>query len=265
MLRLIPHHITPVLLLSWAPFGYSAEALIIGEGQVESAPDYVELSIQVQSQCYPTAEDARKINDTAAKKIVDFLNSKIKKKDSYNFVASSGGYTLPFQYYYQNKYLCQNTFQKQNTITLRTQDLAHFEGLFAEIQQTVYQQFSRNAPTVVESSISFVTMSEPLPGISNELRSKLEKNALGVAFKDASAKLAALFENKKIENLKMIYASELPPPEPKPFFQSSGAPMMMGARVAKSEEAPPVQFAQQNINKVIYFKFTFDDIVLSEP
>ncbi len=97
------------LLLSAIKIAHAAEAVIIGEGHLLNAPDYVELSILVDSKCYPTAAEARKINDDASRKIVDFLNTKLQKKDNYNSVTSSGGYTSSYQNYYQDKYLCQIT------------------------------------------------------------------------------------------------------------------------------------------------------------
>ena len=249
------------LLISWIPLSFGADALITGEGQVRSTPDFVELSIVIESKCYPTPGDARKFNDEAARKIVDFLNTKVKKKDIYNSVVSSGGYTLPYQTYYQDKVLCQNTFQKQNTIVFRTQDMKDFESLFNEIQNMVYDQFARSAPAVIEASLSFVTMSDPLPSISNELRSELEQKAIALAFIDAKSKLSALF-GSKIQNVKMIHASELPP-EPNPVYQREAAPMMMaGAHMAKKTENAPVQFEEQEIFKTIYFTFTFDDIAV---
>ena len=252
----------PALLLSYFNISFAAEAILIGEGQVISSPDYVEMSIIVDSKCYPTPGDARKVNDEASRKIVDFLNTKIKKKDAYNIVVSTGGFTLPYQTYYQERYLCQNTFQKQNVIVFKTQDLKEFEGLFNEIQNVVYKQFDRTPPSVIESSISFVTMSDPTPGISIPLRSKLEQKALTLAYEDAKEKLFSLLGKNTIQNLKLVRASEISPEEPKPIFQARGAPMMMGARMEKNVEQAPVQFDEQNISKTIYFEFKFDDIVL---
>jgi uncharacterized protein YggE len=250
------------LLISWVPIGFSAEAILTGQGQVLSAPDYVELTILVDSKCYGSVDEARKINDTATRKIVDFLNDKLEKKDTYNAVTSYGGYTLPYQTYYQDKYFCQDTFQKQNTIVFRTQNIKQFEGLFEEIQNMVYKQFPRNAPAVVESAISYVTMSNPTPGISTALRTALEQKAIALALHDATAKLSALMGTNKIQNLKISHVSELPPDEIKPFFREMAPMAMASGRMEKSGNSAPVQFDEQNINKIIYFKFTFDDITL---
>lgn len=252
------------LLISWAPIGLCAEAIIIGEGHVLSSPDYIELSILIDSKCYATPNQARKVNDEAARKIVDFLNGKIKKKDNYNTVISTGGYTQPYQTYYQDKYFCQDTFQKQNNIIFRTQDLENFESLFDEIQNVVYKQLSRAAPNVIEASISSATMSSPVPGVSQELRATLEQKALNLAYQDATAKLSALLKNNKIQNLKLTKASEIPPTEPMPTFERRAAPMalMAAGGAANKMEQAPVQFDEQNIDKTIFFQFSFDDISL---
>jgi len=252
------------LVFSWAPLGYCAQALISGQGQVLSSPDYVELSILVDSKCYSTPDDARQVNDEASRKIVDFLNAKIKKKDNYNIVISTGGYTLPYETYYQDKFLCQNTYQKQNTIIFRTQELEHFETLFNDIQNMIYKQFKRTAPTIIDSSVSFVIMSNPTPSITDALRTQLEQKAIALAFNDASQKLSALFGNQKMQNVKMIDASEFSPDEPTPFYAQSAAPMalMRAGGMNKQAERAPVQFEEQTIKKTIYFRFTFDDIVI---
>jgi uncharacterized protein YggE len=251
------------LLISWVPIGNSAEAIITGVGHVKSSPDYIELNILIDSKCYASPNEARKVNDESARKIVDFLNEKIKKKDNYNTVISTGGYTQPYRTYYQDKYFCEDTFQKQNNIIFRTQDLENFESLFNEIQNVVYKQLSRAAPNVIEASISYATMSSPIAGISQELRSQLEQKSLALAFQDATAKLSALLKSNKIQNLKMTRASEIPPIEPMPIYQKRmAAPMEMMAGGARAQDSAPVQFDEQDIDKTIYFQFTFDDINL---
>ncbi len=251
------------LIGCWLSTSYAAQATITGQGEVLSYPDYVELSIVVDSKCYASPSDARKINDESARKIVDFLNGKVKNKDEYNTVISNGGYTSPYQTYYENKYLCQNTFQKQNTITFRTQDLENFEALFNEIQSFVYKELSRSAPRFIDSAISYATMSNPVPGVSRALNAKLEQQALGIAFADANAKLTALFGDHKVQNLKLTEASEIAPTEQPIYRQKFGTARAMMMDGGAMESAPaPVQFDKQEVSKTIYFKFTFDDIGL---
>lgn len=243
---------------------YGAEAIIIGQGELRSAPDYVELSILVDSKCYNTVAEARKVNDDASRKIVDFLNTKITKKDAYNSVVTTGGFTSAYQTYYQNKYFCENTFQKQNTIIFRTQEVDKFEALFEEIQNTVYKEVDRYAPSIIQSSISFAVMSSPMPGISNEQRTELEKQAIGLAFKDAKAKLTALFGNTKVLNLKLVSASDssVMQPVPMPYYQKARMASAPMAEMGGSQA--PVQFDQQEISKTVTFKFTFDDLPITQ-
>ena len=233
-------------------------------GQVRSAPDYVELTISVESKCYPTPGDARKVNDESARKIVDFLNGKIKKKDPYNTVISTGGYTSPYQTWYEDKRFCENTFQKQTIIIFRTQDVKNFESLFDEVQNNVYKELSRDMPNVIQASISSASMSNPVPGVSDEQRTQLEKQAIALAFKDARAKLSALFGEKGVMNLKMTSASEISPQMPTPIYQRRSPMAMMKAGGGAEVMAPsaPVQFDDQEIAKTIYFTFSFDDINL---
>lgn len=249
-------------LISLSTSAYSAEALLSGEGQVQSAPDFVEITLSVDSKCYATPGDARKVNDEASRKIVDFLNSKIQNKNNYNNVITTGGYTLPYQNYYRDKIVCLNTFQKNNTIVFRTQDMKNFETLFNDIQNRVYKEFKSDPASAIESEISYVTISDPIPSISDDVRAQLENSATALAFTNAKNKLYALLGKDKIKNLKMTQASEFAPDEPTPIFRSSSAPMMVTGRMQKNSEQAPVQFDEKKVNKTIYFKFVFDDISL---
>lgn len=251
-----------LLLICGSQLTHAGEALIAGQGQVTSVPDYVEINITVDSKCYATPAEASKANDEAARKIVDFLNNKVKRKDQYNKVISNGGYTSPFQVYVHDKILCPNTFQKQNTITFRTQDLNNIESLFFDIQNTVYQQFKGSEPTVIDAPISYAVISNPVPSLSASLRAQLERKAIALAFADAQAKLRALFGTYPLHNVKVTQASEFSPDEPKPVFRSGNAPMMARAVSEKFAQRAPVQFEDQTFEKTIYFTFVFDDISL---
>lgn len=250
-------------LLGFCGATFGAQAVMTGQGRVLASPDYVEVVIQVESKCYNTPAEARTANDDAARKIVDFLNSKVKKDNHYSKVISLGGYTNPYQMYHQDKILCPNTFQKTNNITFRTQEIVNFEPLFDEIQSQVYKLFTTQPRGMIESSVTYVTLSSPMPNLSDEKRAQLEQQAMTMALGDAKGKLMALFGLDNIQNLKIIQVSELPPEKPMPLYDAGGhAPMaMMSARAEKSAPAP-VQFDTEWITKMVYFTFSFDDFVI---
>lgn len=241
---------------------FAAEALLSGEGQVLTEPDYVEMIITVESKCYPTPEEASKQNDAAARKIVDFLNTKISQKDAYNRVVSQGGVTSSYQNYQRDKVLCQNTFQKQNHITFRTQAMHNFEILYNEIQSTVLKSFNQPYPDNIDNPISYVTISQPEPKVTPTQRAKLEQNAIALAYQDAKMKLFSLFDNNQIRKLKVIEVSEFPPEDTEPFHKQRG-PMMMKAEMGVAGGQAPVQFGEQPIHKTLFFKFQFEDIVIN--
>lgn len=251
------------ILLSCSQSSFGAEAVLVGEGEVLGAPNTVTLTISVDSKCYSTPSDAREKNDQATRKIVDFLNTKIKKKDAYNAVVVNGGYTSNYQTYFRNEIYCSDTFQKQTGILFKTQELENFEELFNEIQNVVYKEFERNAPSVIQQTISYVSMSNPQPSISSERQSQLEQQAMGLAFTDAKNKLKSLF-GANIQNLKMVRASEIPPDSPVPIYTHKSSPMAMmaGGMAPQEASAAPVQFDDLRVHKTIYFNFTFDDIAL---
>ena len=242
--------------------GYSAQASITGEGRVLSAPDYVELSINVQSSCYATPDAAREANDKAASEIVRYLNSKIKDNGFYNKVISEGGYTQTYQTYYRDKILCENTFQKNNNIRIRTQNVEQFSRLFDSIQKEVYKQFQTEPRSMIESSVTFVTLSAPTPRISSERQNKLEKEAMGKALVDAKSKLQGLFDGQVLNNLKIVDVSEYREETPRPIPMAQGARMMMSAG-ATEKVAAPVQFDDQWVVKTMYFRFAFDDVTIT--
>ncbi len=244
---------------------FGAEAVIMGQGRVLANPDYVELGIQVESKCYSHPAEARKANDEAARKIVDFLNTKINKinkENNHNKVISLGGYTSAYQQYYQDKIVCPNTFQKTNNITFRTQEVENFELLFNEIQSQVYALFSAEPRGMMESSITYVTLSSPIPNVSDQKTAELEQQAMSMALDNARSKLKALFGVEKIQNLKLRQVSEWAPEKSIPYAQAPMA-MMSGARAEKSASAP-VQFDREWVSKTLYFTFGFDDLALEK-
>ena len=250
-------------LLSYFNVAQAAQAIMTGQGRVLANPDYIELGIQVESKCYATPAEARKANDAAARKIVDFLNTKVKQDNHYNKVISLGGYTNPYQMYYQDKILCPNTFQKTNNITFRTQEIANFEALFDDVQNQVYQLFTTEPRGMIESSVTYVTVTSPMANVSDEKRAQFEQEAMTMALGNAKGKLMALFGVDKIQNLKVVQVSEIPPEQPMPMpHMRDNAPMaMMSARAEKAGPAP-VQFDNEWINKVVYFTFSFDDFTM---
>lgn len=240
----------------------AAQALIMGEGRMLSTPDFVELGIEVQSRCYSTPKDAREANDEAASKIVSYLNKHIQGEGYYNKVISEGGYTQPYSTYHRDKVLCENTFQKNNSIRIRTQQVEDFQALFDGIQKEVYKHFETQPRGLIESSVTYVTMTSPQPQMSTDRKDKLERDAMSLALKDAQAKLQVMFADQPIKNLKITEISELQPNEPPPRPMMRNV-QMMAMDASGAEAAPaPVQFDDQWIHKTIYFRFTFDDVEL---
>jgi hypothetical protein len=244
----------PALLLATAPICNAAEAVLTGQGKILTQPDYVELNISIHSKCFDTPKDAVNKNDSAAEKLVEYLNSKIDGEGHYNKVITRGGFTQPFQIHQRNKILCENTFQKQNNIILRTQNIKDFESLFQEIQSKAYNLFDKDPKNLIESETTYITMGQPTAKISEDKENTLEQKALNLALQNAKSKLKALFSDDEIQNLKIVHISELPPKTPMPEVRKHHARMMM----AESSHTAPVQFDDQWISRTLYFTFSFD-------
>lgn len=250
---------TLYLCLALAPnVSFATQAMLSGQGQVLTEPDYVELNITVHAQCYDTPKAASQASDLAAKKVVDFLNAKNKGDGFYNKVVTQGGYTQPFRSYHRKQEYCKDTFQKQQTITFRTQQLTGFEKMYNEIQAKVNEQFNKTPISAVESEITHVTMSNPIPKISHLKRTELEQKAYGMALENVKAKLEALFKSETLQGVKIVQVSEQPINEPIPVPRAQYSKQMSVNQNMMQESAQaPVQFDQQWLSRTLYFTFEF--------
>jgi uncharacterized protein YggE len=240
------------LFFFWIGQTWASEVLLTGVGRVLSRPDYVEMTLQVQSLCYDTPEQAMQSSDKVASKLVAFLNQNINRNDYYNQVVSAGGFTGPYQDYSQNK-VCQNTFQKNHQITFRTKRVADFDKLFNLIQNEISQHFSQQPKSSIESAQTFVNLGLPQPLVSHEKRRTYEKEALSLAMADAQEKLESMPFSKPFRNLRILEVSEVnQAPGPMPF--ASKALLQTGGGGA------PVQFEDIWIEKNLFVRYSFDDV-----
>lgn len=248
-----------LLILITPGLTHATKVELSGQGKVLSEPDYVELRLHINSQCYNTPQDAANANDKAAAKIVSYLNSKVKNDGYYNKVVSHGGYTQTFQSYHRNNIYCKDTFQKSNNIIFRTKDINNFANTFNAIQDKVLESFAKNPKNYIESEITFATISSPQPLISQDKQTELEQQAMSLALKNAKAKLTALFKGQSIDNFKITHISEQAAPIPSPIYNTRQKEMMLASDSAHGASyTAPVQFDSQWLNKTLYFTFEFE-------
>lgn len=252
----------PVAFLM-AQSAFASEAYFVGTGTVSSTPDYVELSIYVNSECYKSTSLARQATDNVASEIVNFLKMRIKNTGDFkNKIITNGGYTQPFSKYINNQHgsrqVCLGTFQKRTTITIRTSDVANFSELFDEIQDLVYSSYKQSAPNVDEP-VNYVTLDAPQTRITRENNAILEKTALGLALKNAKERLFAAFgcEPLRVEIIDMSETQASQTPQTHSYAPKMMRAMAMDSGGGQMEAAAPIEFDALLVSKNIYVKFSF--------
>ena len=167
----------------------------IGEGRLSQAPEYIELAVTIQSECYATPLAASEANDAAVAKVMALLRKSTDSANSKDGVLNSGGFTQPFSRYLgHNRTVCESTFQKTTQLMLKTSKIADFRTHFHEIQRTVFSA-SMRAPTDRDKeqaqAVTFAKLDTPKTRLYYETREKLEQQALGLALDNARKKFEA--------------------------------------------------------------------------
>lgn len=179
--------------LSHLAFGGSGS--FIGEGRKPHAPEFIQLVATVHSECYASPAAAVNATDAVASRIFNFFKSQIDPSNGKDAVLTSGGYTRPFSRYISTsrRTICNNTFQKTTSITLKTANIKNFSSDFSEIQDLVYAQFLK--PSIVQLNVgqpvTYVTLGTPVPQLYNSTRQNMEKKVLAMALENAIEKFKA--------------------------------------------------------------------------
>lgn len=165
----------------------------IGEGRLSHAPEYVELTMTITSECFPTPLAASQATDAAVAKAVRFLRGKIDKSNPKDGVFTRGGFTRPFSRYVSvGVTVCRGTFQKTSTITMKSSRVAQFDRDFATIQRMVLGGSLRKTDDPrSQDAITFANLGTPTPRLYHQTRERLEQEALAKALANARKKLAA--------------------------------------------------------------------------
>lgn len=165
----------------------------VGEGRLFAAPDYVELEISVQAECFATPLAASEAADAAAAKVMALANAAIDPESSKDGVFSRGGFTRPFSRYVgSGQTVCNGTFQKTATIVVKSSRLSRFASAFGQLQRAVLggPLSKPNTPTR-EVGITFASLGTPVPRLYHETREQLEQRALASAIANARKKFEA--------------------------------------------------------------------------
>ena len=161
----------------------------IGEGRLSHAPEYIELTVTIKAECYPTPMAANKAADTAAEQVMTLLRSSLDPQNPKDGVFSQGGYSRPFSRYDDGRTVCRGTFAKTSTIVMKTSRIADFAARYPEIQEEVLQKSLSQPPSDSSTRpVTYATLSNPQPELYYETREKLEQQALADALVNARQK-----------------------------------------------------------------------------
>lgn len=224
----------------------------VGEGRLSHAADFVELDIQITSQCYRTPLEAVEATDAAVAKVMQLLEAKTDPNNDKDGVFSRGGYTQPFSRYDSrtDRHSCVGTFQKTSTVVLKTSKLDSFAQDFAEIQNIVFTTMSGPSDPSLEQGVTFATTGTPEPQLYYETREQLEQQALADALVNARQKFestaAAACTNADYRVLKFVENSP-----------GGGRPIPYGG-VGGGDLEGAVGFDAIWINKVLDVFFVID-------
>ena len=185
------HHVIPASVVEITKTDHPT--VFIGEGRLSHAPQYLELSVTVHSECYPTPLEASLATDEAATNVMNLLRGAIDRDNPKDGVFSSGGYTQPFsRYVRQDVTVCKGTYQKTSTIVMKSSRVAEFPTEYAEIQRVVFSGSLRQVgDDRSEKPVTFASLGEPVPQLYYETRERLEQQALANALANAQLKFSA--------------------------------------------------------------------------
>lgn len=227
-----------------------------GEGEVKADADYISLNITARSDCQLTPKDAQVAVDEVVDKIDKYLQ-KLKNADDPHFkVLIDGGYTAPYSRYWDNKTLCEKTFQKNTNITLNIANTPGFSKVFSELQSYILGQFDQETFNGQEVARAYVSIGMPEPRLTEQHTEELSREALGIAFKDAQANFMATIKSCKPHPWKVLSIKEAGSYQPPIMYKAHYMARNMAA--APEAMAAPVRFDSLRVKKSLAVTFSFE-------
>jgi uncharacterized protein YggE len=162
---------------------------LVGEGRLSHAPEFIELAVEVHSECYPTPLGASRATDQATARVIDRLRRAIDQTNPQDGVFSRGGYSGEFKRYVGGVTTCTGTFQKSTTVVVKTSRMAAFGEDYAQIQEVILSDtLRRPGGPRGDEPLTYVSFGEPKPQLYHQTRERLEQDALAKAFANARTK-----------------------------------------------------------------------------
>lgn len=225
-----------------------------GEAEVKAQLDYIALTISVIGDCQESPKNAQAAVDKVVAQIDSYLQ-KLKRPNDHHFkILVDGGYTSQYSRYYNNKNLCDKTFQKETNITLNIGNSSDFSQIFSKVQSQVLGHFEQESYLGEEVARTYVRLGTPEPELTKEHSQKLAREALDLAFTDAFENFKAA--TKSCKNLGDVKVHNIK--EASSYIQPKFAMRAnYQAGVAQDAQAP-VRFEASKVKKSLLVGFSFD-------
>lgn len=229
-----------------------------GEGEVKAEPDFISLTLSVASDCQATPSDAQRATDEVVVRVNQYLESLKDEKDPHFKILIDGGYTSPYSRYFKDRNICDKTFQKQTSITLKMGMRKDLDKLFARLQSHVLSNFDQMGFEGEAVARTYVSLNSPEPQLTPEHIKELSRKALDLAFKDAKANFAATITSCEPHRWKVASIKEMGGFIP-PRLEYKAAPRAaFSTMAADNAMAAPVRFDRIRIQKTLLVGFSFE-------
>ena len=123
--------------------GFAGTATFTGTGRASAEADYVEVKVEVTSDCYSEPREAALMTDALAGRVADFARERMDMSQKFNEVYATPDFTR-FQENYvnpkQEQTTCAQGYKKQSTVVVKSANGPKFEELFNDLQTFVFAE-----------------------------------------------------------------------------------------------------------------------------
>jgi uncharacterized protein YggE len=199
-----------LLLFSANVCVYASEMTLEGIGSVGQKPDYLEISVNINGECFESQDAVLQTVNSASQKIQnifqDFadLNSDEviavpgQTKRQTTTVFKNGAYTT----------VCHERWNSGNIVTLRTSNFKNW----SEIQKQILgvSDLYNGAVTEPGNPITRITLNDPKQSLYPETYHELQTKAFQEAVKDAKNKFAAVANDSDFTHAEIVNILQKP-------------------------------------------------------
>lgn len=229
--------------------GIAGQLLVVGQGEASSAPDKYTIQLTVTSICYETTQQAKNENSQLANQLIA-LSQKYKRSENDKITTHPGGFIRSTEYLpeesHHSKILCERKWKTWNTVTLNLHDIQSLPSLQDELVDFLkpYETLS-----IDKTEQTFIQLSSPQFGLTEENEKSLQKQAQNLSLKDAQEQIKNFDDTCHFASLKLESVAS-------PSFTNT---VRYGAKsVGSNESSTPVIPEQITVTAIWNFIWEFD-------